>query len=121
MKVKACAFCWLAAILTVSGTARAQDPAAQIRPGLLTNAAPAMVTITKAEPRLTMGSHTVVTGLAVDMVQPKQTLALFHPTGPAVGVGKSAITLPPPATAPPALSGPAFHGPNFAVLRFNFP
>ncbi len=120
MKVKLRAFWLLAASLTVSGMARAQDPSALIRPGMLTNSAPAILTVTKSEPRLTMGAHTVVTGLAVDLIQPKQTLALFHSAGPTVAVPKSAITMPPPVAAPSAISGPAFHGPNFAVLRFSF-
>ena len=88
---------------------------------------PAMLTKTTAtntfevpsEPQMLLGTNTLVTGLMVDCLAPKQTWKMLNPP-------TEKKNLPAPAAARPVAAPTAFnnnlavHESDFALIRFNF-
>ena len=111
-----------AAGVVMAGTAPAQDGSASFDRTMQAYSNEGMVLDVKAEPTLTLGAHTQVTGLLMDCSAPRQTWAMLDPFVPSQN---------PPAPVPPSMlpvtvpcSGDdpaAVHGANFMLLRFSFP
>jgi hypothetical protein len=116
----------LAASVTLSGAApvqnaTAQDKSAWIFQDLPTNTIDSITLGLPPEPKLVLGSQTLISGLFVDLMQPKQTWSMLNPPVPAKDLPKP---IPPdllPKTAIQPNHDLAVHEPNFVPFRLSFP
>ena len=74
----------------------------------------------QTEPHWILGTNTLVTGLIVDGLQPKQTWRMLNPAAPASDSTGLTTSSPPPVKAARSLDNNlAEHEPDFALLRFS--
>ena len=102
----------------VNDTAQLQTEATLLHVATLTKMTGTNLSQLPVEPQFVLGTNTLVTGLAIDILQPKQTWKMLNPTAPAKDLAKSIIVTP-PVVAPNTINGNlAVHDADFAVLRF---
>jgi hypothetical protein len=102
----------------VDDTAQVQTEATIPHTAILTKMTGTNLSQLPLEPQFVVGTNTLVTGLAVDLLQPKQTWKMLNPAAPAKDLSKT-ITVTPPVVALNTINGNlAVHDADFAVLRF---